>query len=410
MEPSFDVDAHTIFLGLTGSHAYGTARAASDVDLRGCCVAPRRVRFSFREHFEQLSWMPGSRPGDGPPPLGANYERALARAAQHPSARASVRDEVGGAPDVVIYDLAKLVALCAQNNPNMLELLFLDEEEILVSSPIWARLRAERGAFLSRKVRHTYAGYARGQLKRIQGHRDWLLNPPKQAPTRAAFGLPEQAVLSADDRNRIEESIAKLVRSWSVDEGIELPGAERDVLRGRLREFWSAAVAAAPSTELELPQARAQLDEDELDERVAEVAGASLGLSRAVLDTLRRERRYRGARKRWQQFQRWKQDRNPKRAALEAAHGYDTKHGMHLIRLLRMGVEIVRDGELRVRRPDADELLAIRDGALAYEDLIAEAEDLEAQMREALPNSPLPDHVDEERLDALLFELLEASP
>jgi uncharacterized protein len=403
---NFDVDAHTIFLGLTGSHAYGTARPGSDVDLRGCCVAPLHSRLSFRTHFEQFTWLPGSPSIAGEAtPLGPIYASALTRAAEHPSAGPSLRS-AAAAPDVVIYDLAKLVALCAQANPNMLELLFLDEREILHTTPTWERLRAQRQAFLSQKVRHTFAGYARGQLERIRRHRDWLLDPPDHEPTRAEFGLPEQSLLSADERNRIEESIAKVIRGWSVDEAIELPGAERDVLRERLREFWFAVVCAQTkpgSTSDEHDDAR---DDERLDEQLADAAGSSLGLGPAVLATLRRERRYRGARKRWEQFHRWQRERNPQRAALEAAHGYDTKHGMHLIRLLRMGLEILRSGEVRVRREDADELLAIRRGELDYDALITEADALELAMREALKTTALPREVDEQALDELLFELL----
>jgi predicted nucleotidyltransferase len=400
---SFDVDAQTIFLTLTGSHAYGTAQSGSDVDVRGCCVAPLRVRLSFRTHFEQFAWLPGSASGESP--LGPVFAEALVRARSHPSAGPSLL-AAAAPPDVVIYDLAKLVGLCVQANPNMLELLFVDEREILYTTPLWERLRAHRVAFLSQKVRHTFAGYAKGQLKRIQGHRDWLLHPPDHEPTRAEFGLPEQSLLSADERNSIEENVTKLIRSWSVDEAIELPGAERDVLRERLREFWSAALLARPSVGLGEIGPLDATREEQLDEQLAEVAGASLGLGRAVLETLKQERRYRGARRRWEQFQRWQRERNPKRAALEAEHGYDTKHGMHLIRLLRMGLEILRDGEVRVRREDAAELLAIRNGELSYEALIGEAEALEQGMREALKRTSLPRVPDEEGIDELLFELL----
>lgn len=409
----FDVDSHTIFLGLTGSHAYGTARPGSDVDLRGCCVAPMRTRLSLHTKFEQFIWQP--QPGDhNEPPLGHNYARALARAAEHPSAGASLRGHDGqpvATPDVVIFELAKLVSLCAQANPNMLELLFLDSGEIVLSTPLWERLRARRDAFLSQKVRFTFTGYAQGQLRRIQGHREWLLHPPTHEPTRSEFGLPEHSLLAADERNRIEENITKLVRSWTVDEAIDLPGAERDVLRERLREFWSAALRARPSVELDaIDMAAERMADDALDDRLADVAGSSLGLGDDVLRTLAAERRYRSAHKRWSQYRKWERERNPKRAALEAAHGYDTKHGMHLIRLLRMGLEILRDGEVRVRRPDADELVAIRDGELGYDELLEQAKALEQGMRSALATASLPREVDDAAIDELLFELLTAAP
>lgn len=84
----------------------------------------------------------------------------------------------------------------------------------------------------------------------------------------------------------------------------------------------------------------------------------------------------------WQQYWTWKRERNKTRSALEEEHGYDTKHAMHLVRLLRMGVEALRDGVILVKRPDAAELLSIRYGAWTYDDLVAYAEDMDKQVRE----------------------------
>lgn len=88
-------------------------------------------------------------------------------------------------------------------------------------------------------------------------------------------------------------------------------------------------------------------------------------------------------------------------------HG-NSKHGAHLLRLARTGVEVVRDGVLRVRRPDADELLAARQGAIPFDNLVAEAEALENQMRDALVSSPLPKTPPAEKIDAVLLKILEA--
>jgi hypothetical protein len=49
--------------------------------------------------------------------------------------------------------------------------------------------------------------------------------------------------------------------------------------------------------------------------------------------------------------------------------GYDTKAVMHAVRLWRMGATALREGMLVVRRPDAAELLQIRDGAIPHADV-----------------------------------------
>ena len=67
---------------------------------------------------------------------------------------------------------------------------------------------------------------------------------------------------------------------------------------------------------------------------------------------------------------------------------------MHLVRLMRMGVEILRDHQVLVKRPDAEELLAIRNGAWSYDDLIKYAESMDKEVREVwyqkstLPKTP----------------------
>jgi uncharacterized protein len=67
---------------------------------------------------------------------------------------------------------------------------------------------------------------------------------------------------------------------------------------------------------------------------------------------------------------------------------------MHLVRLMRKGLEILQKGELRVRWPDTDEVNAIRDGALTYEGLMAAATDLQSKIEDATGSSRLPAAVD----------------
>jgi predicted nucleotidyltransferase len=99
--------------------------------------------------------------------------------------------------------------------------------------------------------------------------------------------------------------------------------------------------------------------------------------------------------------------RNPARAELERAHGFDTKHAMHLVRLLRMGNEVLVTGVVHVHRADAEELLAIRQGAWTFEEVIAESERLMDSLAHASAGSPLPEAPDERAADDLVVELHE---
>jgi predicted nucleotidyltransferase len=117
------------------------------------------------------------------------------------------------------------------------------------------------------------------------------------------------------------------------------------------------------------------------------------------------ERSYRAALKHWNHYRRWRENRHPDRAELEARFGYDTKHAMHLLRLLRMGEETLRDGIVRVMRPDRDWLLGVRDGALEYEEVLRLAAESERRLAELLEDSPLPAEPHTDRANSLLVEL-----
>lgn len=248
-------------------------------------------------------------------------------------------------PDHVRFEMRKLLRLLANANPTVLELLFVPEAMHRALSAEGQRLLDARERFLSRRVGESFGGYALGQLRRIQTHRKWLLAPPAAAPAREAFGLSERVAVPKDQQGAAQTLI------------------DRGVL-------------------VELPE--------------------------SFLDLLGREKRYQAAKREWQQFQQWRRERNVARAELEARHGYDTKHAMHLVRLQRMAVEILRERRVEVVRSDREELLAIRDGAWPFERLLEEAERMGEAIREATDSSALPERADEDAIEALGIEIIDA--
>lgn len=73
--------------------------------------------------------------------------------------------------------------------------------------------------------------------------------------------------------------------------------------------------------------------------------------------------------------------------------GYDTKFGMHLIRLGCQGVEIATSGTvtLPMAEPLRSQLMEIREGKLELNHILGWAADLEARMEGALRSSTLPE-------------------
>lgn len=95
-----------------------------------------------------------------------------------------------------------------------------------------------------------------------------------------------------------------------------------------------------------------------------------------------------------------------KRKLLVERFGYDPKNAAHLIRLLRMGSEFLKTGELIVKRPDADELLSIKRGEWELEDVKDVADKLFLSIEIAKDQSPLPEKPDVDAIDALCIEIV----
>lgn len=95
-----------------------------------------------------------------------------------------------------------------------------------------------------------------------------------------------------------------------------------------------------------------------------------------------------------------------KRKKLVEQFGYDTKNAAHLIRLLRMGIEFLTDGQLNVFREDAHELKDIKTGKWPLEKVKREAESLFELAREANVRSPLPLEPDYVKAEELLISII----
>ncbi|KJR40017.1 nucleotidyltransferase [Candidatus Magnetoovum chiemensis] len=96
-----------------------------------------------------------------------------------------------------------------------------------------------------------------------------------------------------------------------------------------------------------------------------------------------------------------------KRKKLVEEFGYDTKNAAHLIRLLRMGIEFLRDGHMYVKREDAAELIDIKKGMWTLEQVKKEAEKLFALSEEAYNESKLPAKPNYRKAEELLISMVE---
>jgi len=95
-----------------------------------------------------------------------------------------------------------------------------------------------------------------------------------------------------------------------------------------------------------------------------------------------------------------------KRKELLEKFGYDTKNASHLIRLLKMGIELLSTGELIVERPDSQMLLEIKRGEWSLERVLKYSEELFSRIEDALIHSKLQEKVDRDFVNKLCMEIM----
>ncbi len=345
------IQNRTVLLTRHGSHAYGTNIPSSDEDFKGIAIPPKEYFLGGMKIFEQATC---------------------------------------NEPDLVIYDIRKFFTLAADCNPNIIEVLWTDESDHMISDDIGREIIDNKEIFISKKAKFTFSGYAMAQMKRINVHYKWLKNPPTQPPTRSEFGLPERTLIPKDQLAAAESQIKKKLDEWTTNFLSDLEPDARIAVENKMAEAL---------VEMQL-----------YGDPKFQAAARTLGYDENFIHLLDIERRYSGRMKEWSNFQEWKKNRNEKRAELESKFGFDTKHAMHLVRLMRMCREILTTGKVVVKRPDREELLAIRYGAWNYEQLVEWVEKEDKELEEVYKNTNvLQKSPDREKIDNLCIKLVEKS-
>lgn len=280
--------------------------------------------------------------------------------------------------DTKLYELTHFMKLCVDCNPNIIETLWVDEMDIVTQTEAYRFLRQHKHELLSSKIAFTTSGYAIAQLKRIKGHNKWINNPQKEEPPRQTDYL-SLVQYFGDDR-------VLTLNAYQYEEDYRLVPYGGNIF----------GVHAAPGYRL-------FSDDFTLNTAFDEKARHEMGYPLMIVKF--NDREYQLAKEKHKQYWSWKNNRNQARGELEEQHGYDTKHAMHLVRLLRMGKEALEEGVIHVKRHDARELLDIRNGAWSYEECVEYAEEMDKLIREKLyKETELPKRPNLHRAGEILME------
>ena len=247
--------------------------------------------------------------------------------------------------DTVIYSFNKLINLLLNCNPNTIEILGLDDDRYVIKTDIGRELLEHRRLFLSKRAADSFGHYADAQLRRLQNAiaRDKLSQPSR------------------------EEHILRSVNH-----------ALNDFNRRQANEYKTNAKLYIDTAETEGLETEIFLDADFRHYPLRRYNDMMNSLHSVV-------REYDKIGKR-----NHKKDDN-----------HLNKHAMHLVRLFMMGLDILKEGEIRTHRPEEDLVLlrSIRNGEYMRDSVLVPAfyeivADYERRFHDAEMNSSLPDNPD----------------
>ena len=247
--------------------------------------------------------------------------------------------------DTVIYSFNKLINLLLNCNPNTIEILGLDDDQYVIKTDIGRELLEHRRLFLSKRAADSFGHYADAQLRRLQNAiaRDKLSQPSR------------------------EEHILRSVNH-----------ALNDFNRRQANEYKTNAKLYIDTAETEGLETEIFLDADFRHYPLRRYNDMMNSLHSVV-------REYDKIGKR-----NHKKDDN-----------HLNKHAMHLVRLFMMGLDILKEGEIRTHRPEEDLVLlrSIRNGEYMRDSVLVPAfyeivADYEQRFHDAEMNSSLPDNPD----------------
>lgn len=146
--PGFLPD-NTHFLVIMGSQAYGTSQDDSDWDVYGWCIPYKEMVFPH---------LAGEIVG-----FGTQVKRFEQWQQHHVEDKSSQKQY-----DFTVFNVVKYLQLVMQNNPNMIDSLFVPQHCIIHSSRIGELVRENRKLFLHKGCWHSFKGYAYSQIHKAK--------------------------------------------------------------------------------------------------------------------------------------------------------------------------------------------------------------------------------------------------
>ncbi len=328
---------------ISGSRAYGLDTPSSDTDIKGVFLLPKKDFYGL-EYTAQVS---------------------------NPT------------NDIVYYELGRYMELLAVNNPNILELLNTPKSAVLYKHPFLEEINSE--LILSKLCKNTFGKFALSQIKKAKGLKKKIVNPVrKERKNILSFCYVNYGQGSIPLKKLLE------IKNWKQENCGLINIAHMKNLFGL---FYSETISYNGIIKNELSNDIRLSSIPKEEKQEALLYFNKDGYSKYC--------------KEYKEYWNWVENRNEVRYKNTKNHGknYDAKNMMHTFRLLEMAIEIGKDREINVQRPNRNFLLDIKNGIYEYEDLLIMAQERQEEMEKFFENSKLPERPNIELISELAYKL-----
>ena len=391
-----------------GSHAYGTNTPTSDIDIRGIfCADKIQIVTPF-----------------------------------FPIREITVEDQ----EDSKLFEVRNYLKLYLDANPNILETLWVSDDKIIESTQEYEILRQNRQLLLSSKVAYTYSGYAVAQMKRLVNHQKyqssmWILLELKNSVQQAIdnneidinwvftrYGTDFLGFCGFSTNYTdykivdIEKHTTNELMKYAVNATLEQFAKFEKPVRSDFLTILHNYTSNNKSKVIDFKYDHALIPYGSNIFAVVKWSGESLYNTDGSIRTPKNvssdmfklpvqclvklnETSYNDTCSWVDKYWSWYNGRNAVRAEMEREYGYDLKFAMHLVRLLRTADECLSTGIINVFRPDAQELLAIRNGSWTYHELVEYTEHMDNKIKELYKTTDLPKVPDVKLAARLLMQV-----
>jgi len=406
-----------IYQYIRGSHAYGLNVETSDVDTGGVYITDNERLLGLRSNYcEQVS---------------------------------------DAKNDNVWYEVGRFLELLMNSNPNMLEALFIPDRCVMYKHPVMDIILENRHKFLTKKAFNALTSYGIDQIHKARGLNKRIVNPivERKEPIDFCYTFRKQGTQPINDwlkehglrqiycgLNHLPnmDQMYGVYYDWGQHIHMEWKTAEEfaefmmtddgdkfietvDKFNSDLAYILRPNVVWGKETNRTYNVAKwIDLYNEEIKPKGYHGIVKEDGSSCCVhLDSIVKDDKpicwmsynddgFQSHCKQYKEYKDWEKNRNQARYDSNLEKNYDSKNIMHCVRLIQMGIELAKTGELNIDREKAGDrqfLLDIRNHKYEYDYLIDYCEKKKAEMDEAIKTCNLPEEIDKDFVNELLIRV-----